>query len=98
PAIFTLSLHDALPISDGPPLGSRELGRLQARALSRPGRRGPSSGVAPRAAAERPPGQVVRRVAARKPAFHAPLPLPEAGRAFLPDRKSTRLNSSHDQI
>src|SRR2546421_1577702 len=60
--IYTLSLHDALPIFTGPPRPSRGRG-------SRPRRSG-------------------RRGARRPPSSRSP-----AG-----DRKSTRLNSSHDQI
>src|SRR2546428_5143332 len=56
--IYTLSLHDALPISEGRPAGA---GRRQARH--------------PRPAAD----------GRRRPRAHG-------------DRKSTRLNSSHDQI
>src|SRR5206468_10148661 len=92
-AIYTLSLHDALPIS-GPP-----------GAPSLPAR---SPGASPRATASlaRPPAERVHLTRdsgrTRGPATD-PAPCPQrspAGRLGQSrrDRKSTRLNSSHDQI
>src|SRR2546421_10557871 len=64
--IYTLSLHDALPISS----------------TARPTRRAPTRSTTwTRACGSR-----------------SPPPTPASGEVTLRDRKSTRLNSSHDQI
>src|SRR2546421_9868994 len=86
--IYPLPLPDALPISAPPrrPAGGcrpREKGR-QAEGLERPGDPGPGQ-PHPRGR-QRPPRRGLARPQAR----------PHHGRAE--DRKSTRLNSSHDQI
>src|SRR5207247_9305605 len=77
--IYTLSLHDALPISRGhrrrDPRGARVAARCPPRAVAR----------APRSRLRPPP-------AARGPVRDA-----EADRGGR-DRKSTRLNSSHEWI
>src|SRR5258708_17650330 len=68
--IYTLSLHDALPISPRRRAAQRRAGR---------------AGLGPRRAAAAPPRAWTRLAA-----------LP--GRQLSPDRKSTRLNSSHQII
>src|SRR5206468_8669880 len=87
PAISPLSLHDALPIF----LRARRRGRLPARALGRLPRR--LRALAPNA---REPARV-RRVRRARHVRADPVRVP-AGRLPGRDRKSTRLNSSHDQI
>src|SRR5690242_21489219 len=83
--IYTLSLHDALPISDvGQHAAYRVPGRPAAAGPAGPGRR-----QGHRAAR-------VERAACRPHAAHPVRPRP--GRAAVRDRKSTRLNSSHMSI
>src|SRR5206468_13105314 len=77
PQIYTLSLHDALPISFDKARAKRR--RHRDSACRTGGRIGTKSAPAPPA-----------RVPAGKDRV--------ASRALLEDRKSTRLNSSHDQI
>src|SRR5437868_11771919 len=85
PGIYTLSLHDALPISRGtlrrqavPGAGLPRAGEARPRALLR-GARGQAPGLAE---------GVDRAVCGRA--------RPQA--ALMSDRKSTRLNSSHVSI
>src|SRR5256886_12940643 len=80
--IYTLSLHDALPIYRGPaPRGARPSGPQE------PARRpGPAH----------PPE--VWRYFADRPGLSENLPAIGCGAAPWGDRKSTRLNSSHSQI
>src|SRR2546421_8744197 len=82
--IYTLSLHDALPISASPAPGAR---------ASPPGWRRPAP----------PPRRGSPPWRARARTSDAPVPGSSAcasgrPRAARRDRKSTRLNSSHDQI
>src|SRR5205814_7995283 len=79
--IYTLSLHDALPISSGQ--------RLHRRAGPR---RGPSDGASGRAGS-RPPAPHRARAVDRCDWRTAPARA--SGRWLARDRKSTRLNSSH---
>src|SRR3989440_789924 len=83
--IYTLSLHDALPISSpAPPI--RHLDSALRSVRHGTGLEGLQR--------RRPPGNVLRRVV-------GPGALPGVGthrREGARDRKSTRLNSSHDQI
>src|SRR5206468_10746742 len=83
PAIYTLSLHDALPISDSP--NTRSLHKFPADARISANPANPPSNKATKRR-----GEVARSTSVwsvRKS---------EVGR--FEDRKSTRLNSSHDQI
>src|SRR5206468_13072846 len=87
-AIYTLSLHDALPISP--------------RGGGCPGGRGRVGGVAedsrrPRAAGPYP-SRWPRRRAGVSVAGRPARAISVRGGAVDEDRKSTRLNSSHDQI
>src|SRR5206468_11666334 len=95
PALSTLSLHDALPISDGGgPRASAARPAADARHADQGGRRDALHAGA--AAATRP--------AHRRGADDAAQISGRATRGAPPrgsdrvDRKSTRLNSSHDQI
>src|SRR2546421_8283640 len=86
PEIYTLSLHDALPISSGP---------LSSRTAAQPSRR-MQFRIRPRVCC---PARVLRRPCGAT-ASPANRPFSVCHRV-LPggqDRKSTRLNSSHDQI
>src|SRR2546428_366585 len=73
--IYTLSLHDALPICSA----NRRSAGERSRAGARPDRQSSGDAAAPLAAWSCPCAGEARRAAIR-------------------DRKSTRLNSSHDQI
>src|SRR5206468_13080215 len=86
--LYTLSLHDALPI-----LARRADARAAAPCGGRPrrARRTVAAGAAHRGLARR--GGTARQRTERSAA--APL---ELTRCAARDRKSTRLNSSHDQI
>src|SRR5206468_12343693 len=74
PALTTLSLHDALPISE----------RQQAAALP--------------IAARRFRGPCAKRIRSAAACRRSASSKPERQQAAALDRKSTRLNSSHDQI
>src|SRR5206468_11457580 len=88
--IYTLSLHDALPISVLRAEQLRAAGdRRRRRRRSLRARREAVRGVEPRAGS-------VRRVPAR--AAPADSVHQRRARRAARDRKSTRLNSSHDQI
>src|SRR5690606_40719871 len=87
PAIYTLSLHDALPIyllhatGTGTGTGGRDAARQ------------------PPAAAHERPCRVGRRPhGARQASVGGALGAPPAARQERQDRKSTRLNSSHVKI
>src|SRR5206468_11772697 len=83
PDLYTLSLHDALPILPRPPRGQGRLARLL------------GGGRVRRA------GQIGLRYRGRERARRVRLLVSLNGRAevlAVQDRKSTRLNSSHDQI
>src|SRR5207247_6655588 len=91
--IFTLSLHDALPISDGPPYQSPIRLRYLCLAVGSGSvsRRG---GVGRRWSA-----RCKRSTASRTLRRHyRPPHMNENLAANSPDRKSTRLNSSHEWI
>src|SRR5206468_12133441 len=83
----TLSLHDALPISSSE----------RARRFSRRERRRTAKIAAESVAATADPISMPSRVLRPKISFAAS-PARTAVRAVPTDRKSTRLNSSHDQI
>src|SRR5204863_3180515 len=91
PALYTLSLHDALPISDpGPPV------RLPVDAAARPpgvGGRRPAAegGQSPHGGRD---GLYLAEPRRRRPRGDLRRHAAEAE----PDRKSTRLNSSHVEI
>src|SRR5206468_10009884 len=91
PEIYTLSLHDALPISraaDAAQLDPRLLrpARLAARV------------IAERAADALPQEHSRRGRASAPPHKRRPRSFEGSASAARSDRKSTRLNSSHDQI
>src|SRR5690606_41707689 len=95
--ISTLSLHDALPICQGAtPLAHRLLhrpvGRRERRAPPGPRARAALPPPAPHRLAEGPPPSG----AGRRPPHRPDLGLRAPRRG--PDRKSTRLNSSHVKI
>src|SRR5206468_9479146 len=82
PAPYTLSLHDALPISS-PPRSNRSRDRPKhLRPPTDPAAGDLAGGVLAWLAARGEPPRAIRHLAAEP----------------LGDRKSTRLNSSHDQI
>src|SRR5690606_41349197 len=83
PEIYTLSLHDALPICDAPVLGN---GRIHDVSLDQPAR-----------APGRPMARAVTTILLdAPPPPRAEKRRPDARREI--DRKSTRLNSSHVKI
>src|SRR5206468_12778773 len=82
--IYTLSLHDALPILDDPGVGGPD--------------RGLADPVRVSAQASHRPAAAAARAARRRRGVRSCRDLPRAGLPRVPDRKSTRLNSSHDQI
>src|SRR5206468_12602324 len=82
PEIYTLSLHDALPISHARHPGQEDRRRARCRLARRDG-----------AVGARPGGRGAGHD--RVPAAGAAAGVPQGEG---PDRKSTRLNSSHDQI
>src|SRR3712207_8211089 len=82
--IYTLSLHDALPISAARAQPAAGRGRLRPRLPRAPARRPGAAGGAARG------GAGARGARA--------LPRGRAGPALDADRKSTRLNSSHANI
>src|SRR5206468_12105916 len=94
PAIYTLSLHDALPILSTDPLPRvvrrhPAAGRLAAGALHAPDPAFPRPDRPDLPVPSRDGGRAAGRRRARSD---------RGGPPPLLDRKSTRLNSSHDQI
>src|SRR5206468_11678000 len=89
--IYTLSLHDALPICERPAVAF--LGNPRATPeLSAPEFRALHVRVAPHGVAISHSSLSTSNALGNARSQQAPLPVP------LVDRKSTRLNSSHDQI
>src|SRR5205807_7301428 len=86
PEIYTLSLHDALPISERPGEGEAQLP-------------GPVASRAPSAPPEDRPWRAEEEGGKKTGAKGRPAAVPgergSARRLSLRDRKSTRLNSSH---
>src|SRR5206468_12123834 len=90
-ALYTLSLHDALPISEATAASGRgHVGVAGAHAILEP-KQPVARG---RADARRQPAHADHVL--EEPPLHRPAAL--EGGVLHRDRKSTRLNSSHDQI
>src|SRR5688572_10947645 len=93
-AIYTLSLHDALPI-----LRTAASAAVRGRSPRASPARGSRATARPRCPLRRAPdGRAPRRTRRRRARDAHAAVRAGAGSASRPDRKSTRLNSSHSQI